>query len=132
MGSLRARGTVLPVCPRVARRPLQSRVAGWAGVARCARRTLWSRALVGLAEPVLAVLALALLAVMGSGHVHDPVPRLRADAVLGVGAVEQTILPQIVMFKCHTMLSVVVTLEDCKTQKNCNCLVKFASYDQHK
>ena len=64
----------------------------WSGVARGPRGSLGSRALVGLAEPVLAVLSLALLAVVGGGHVDDPVPRLRADAVLGVGAVGDTVV----------------------------------------
>ena len=86
---LRARMTVLPVGARVTRRPLQSRVAGRAGVPGSARGSLWAGALVGLAVPVLAVLALALLAVVGGGHVDDPVSRLRADAVLNVRAVEQ-------------------------------------------
>ena len=39
--------------------------------------------------PVLAVFALALFAVVGGRHVDDPVPRLSADAVLGVGAAGQ-------------------------------------------
>ena len=82
--------TVLPVGARVTRRPLQSRVAGRAGVPGSARGSLWAGALVGLAVPVLAVLALALLAVVGGGHVDDSVPRLRADAKLSVRAVEQT------------------------------------------
>ena len=89
VGSLRAGRAVLAVCARVARRPLEPRVAWRAGVARRARGSLRARALVGLAEAVLAVLALALLAVVGGGHVDDPVPRLRADAVLGVGAERQ-------------------------------------------